>query len=247
MFNAITFFIAACFETQIDYDEKHIQLNSSTKFTFSQYIADSKEGLKYIAAEKGLLTITIYFCISSFSSGGSGTLILPFFKNNPQLFSNIPIDVITLSTFIMGCGVIGRLIGGIIHYKFKYPTDKKFTIALFVYTVICVLEGTQLYLPVIIMMIFSFTTGILGVTSFNIRISATQSYLPDNKRGRFNGIFQMLCTAGSIVGQLICGGLGEVMPERTIILMLMIVNLFAVVLIMYRGREHVKKIYNRNI
>lgn len=245
LFNAITFFIAACFETRIDYEEKHIEINKTDKFNFSQYIDDTKEGLRYIIAEKGLLTITVYFCISSFTGSGAGTLTLPFFRNNPELFSNIPIDVITLSTIVMGCGVIGRLIGGIVHYKFRYPTDKKFTIALFVYTVVSILEGTQLYFPIIIMMIFGFTTGILSVTSYNIRISATQSYLPDTKRARFNGIFQMLCAAGGIMGQLICGGLGEIMHERTVIAVLMFFNLLAVILIMYKGKEHVKKIYNR--
>lgn len=43
-------------------------------------------------------------------------------------------------------------------------------------------------------------TGILGVTSYTIRISATQSYVPDEKKGRFNGAFNMLNTVGSFTG-----------------------------------------------
>lgn len=247
MFNAVTFFIAACFEMSINYHEKHITRAESTKFDFTNYKKDFKEGLSYIKAEKGLMVITIYFCITMFASSGTQTLLLPFFKNHPQNFVNIGIDVVTLYTIVGGIGVLGRLIGGIIHYKFKYPTEKKFAIALFVYTIITLLEGSELYYCLPLMMISFFIIGILGVTSYNIRISATQSYIPDTKRGRFNGVFQMICMAGSVIGELLAGLLGEAMDERIVIIILMSINMVAVFLVMYRGREHVKKVYNRNI
>ena len=87
----------------------------------------------------------------------------------------------------------------------------------------------------------------MGVTSFNIRISATQSYVPDDKRGRFNGTFQMIVSAGNILGQLLAGFLGEIYPERHVIIGLMSINMLAIYFIMYRKREHVKKIYNRRV
>ncbi len=233
LFNAITFFAAACFETQIKYDETHVKLNENNKFNFKQYRNDFKQSLSYIASEKGLLTITVYFFITMFASGGAQTVVLPFFKNNPELFSHIAIDVVTLYSIVTSFGVFGRLIGGAIHYKFKYPVAKKFAIALFVYSTITVLESTQYFLPIPLMAISFFLVGILSVTSFNIRISATQSYIPDEIRGRFNGVFQMLCTAGSIIGQLIAGGLGEFMPERIIIIMFMSLNLLGVILVIY--------------
>lgn len=247
LFNAIAFFVAASFKTQIKYSETHIKLSSNAKFDFRQYRQDFKQSLKYIASEKGLLTITIYFVITMFASGGSQTLILPFFKNNPGLFAHIAIDVVTLYSIVTSFGVFGRLIGGAIHYKFEYPVNKKFAIALFVYTIITVLESTQYFLPIPLMAASFFLVGALSVTSFNIRISATQSYIPDEIRGRFNGVFQMLCTTGSIIGQLIAGGLGEFIPERIIIIMFMFLNLLGVIFVMYRGREHVKKIYNRAV
>lgn len=247
LFNSITFFIAACFETQIKYDETHMKLRENTNFDFKQYRHDFKHALKYIISEKGLLAITMYFMLTTFASGGANTLILPFFKNNPNLFANIAIDTVTLYTIVSGFGVFGRLIGGTIHYKFKYPTNKKFAIALFVYAAVNILEGSQYYFPIPLMAISFFMVGILSVTSFNIRISATQSYLPDEIRGRFNGVFQMLCSTGGIIGQLLAGGLGEFIPERTIISVFMFINLLGVFFIMYRGREHVKKIYNRAV
>jgi MFS family permease len=197
--------------------------------------------------EKGLRVITTYFCITMFASSGTQTLLLPFFKNHPQNFVNVGIDVVTLYAIVGAIGVFGRLIGGIIHYRFKYPTEKKFAIALFVYTTITILDASELYLPLPLMMLSFFTVGILGVTSFNIRISATQSYLPDTKRGRFNGTFQMICAAGTVVGQILSGMLGEIMDERWVIILMMSINMLAVYFVMYRGREHVKKVYNRSI
>ena len=247
LFNTITFFIAACFETQIKYKEEHISSKEEAKFDFSAYKADFKEGLDYMREEKGLFIITTYFFITMFASGGAQTLMLPFFKNHPEYFSHIPIDVVTLFTIIGGFGVLGRLIGGFIHYRYRYPVKKKFIIALTVYTSISILEAFQLYFPLPLMALSFFLIGIMGVTSFNIRISATQSYVPDQKRGRFNGTFQMICAAGGIIGQLVAGGLGEAVPERLIIIAFMGINLVAAFFIMYRGREDVKKIYNRRV
>ncbi|KSV60077.1 MFS transporter [Acetivibrio ethanolgignens] len=245
LFNAVTFFIAAVFETQIDYKEKHIK-NEYQHFDAASYRRDFREGLQYLLAEKGLFIITVYFCITIFSGGAIETLILPFFKNHPQYF-HTAVDVVTLYTIVTGCGVIGRLAGGMIHYRFKYPADKKFMIALTVYTTISFLDIFRLYLPINLMMLTYFITGIMGVTSYNIRISATQSYIPDDKRGRFNGIFNMACTCGSIVGQLLAGALGDFFPERRIIIGFALINLAAVWLVMYQGREAVKKIYNRSV
>lgn len=246
-FNAVTFLLAALFETQIGYVETHLDNGTGEKLTKERYMADFKEGLHYMAKEKGLLIITTYFCITTFASGGAQTVMLPFFKNNPELFAFVPLDVVTLYTIISFFGVFGRLMGGLIHYKFRYPVEKKFIIALTVYTTITFLEAFQLYFALPLMMLSFFIIGILGVTSFNIRISATQSYVPDEKRGRFNGSFQMICAAGGIVGQLLSGVLGEVMPERQIIMIFMAINLLAIIFIMYPGREHVKRIYNRRV
>ena len=246
LFNAASFFIAACFETRIDCKETHICNETKSTFGIKQFSSDFKEGIKYISSEKGLLIITSYFCITMFDSNGSQTLLMPFFRNHAELFSQINIDVITLFTIITGIGVFGRLIGGIIHYYFKYPINKKFIIALCVYTTITILETVHLYFPVWLMATSFFIVGIMGVTSFNIRISATQAYIPDQKRGRFNGAFQMLCTLGSIVGQLSAGFLAVgIKDERLIIIGFMAVNIIAIITVMYKGRSHVKKIYNR--
>ena len=92
-----------------------------------------------------------------------------------------------------------------------------------------------------------FITGLLGVTSYNIRIAATQSYVPDTKRARFNGTFQMLCSLGGVAGTLMAGLLAEGMDERHVILLLEAVDVAAILLFMVVGRKFVANLYNRDL
>jgi MFS family permease len=241
MFNAVTFFIAACFETRITANEKHLTGKGVTeRFSLKKYVADFKEGIGYLKQEPGLMTITGYFFTTMLAGAASGTLALPFFKNHPTLN-------VRHYTFIMAVNTLGRMIGGTVQYRYRYPKEKKFAIAMFVYTAICFLDGSYMYLPYAFMILFNFLVGLLAVTSFNIRISATQNYVIDEKRGRFNGIFQMVTMGGTIIGQLIAGALGEVLPIPYIISGFMAFNVITAFAVMFRNRRHVKPIYNVEI
>lgn len=95
-----------------------------------------------------------------------------------------------------------------------------------------------------VMMTICLCIGILGVTSYTIRISATQSYVPDEKKGRFNGAFNMLNTVGSFSGELLAGAMTLVLPPRLVLTVFMLVNAAAAVLVIGGSRTHVRKIYN---
>ena len=238
IFDMITFLIAAILETQIKVEEEHI-LKEHEKFSLNIYKKTFSEGMEYLKDEKGLMAIIKYFTVSAMAAGVFNVLMLPFFKENFQSGEYI-------YTIVGGGLVLGRVIGGSIHYKFKYPVHKKFAIAITVYTVLSVLDGALLFMPTItVMCITGFIGGLMGVTSYNIRISATQSYVPNEKKGRFNGIFQMCTTTGMLFGQFISGVLSEFMPERGIIVIFQTINLFAVFFFMYLNRNSVKRIYNR--
>ena len=135
--------------------------------------------------------------------------------------------------------------GGGIHYKIKLPVQHKYSIALMVYVVISLCEGFYLYCPLPVMMVSCFLTGILGVTSYTIRISATQSYVPDEKKGRFNGAFNMLNTVGSFTGNLLAGALVAFLPVRGVLTGFMLVTAAAAVVVIGGGRRDVSAIYNR--
>lgn len=260
IFNAISFFIAACFETQIKYDEAYIKIASQDSTRgFRRFAKDMKEGIDYLRSEPGLMAIAIYFFFTMMCSATEGTLLLPYFTDVEQsemssLFGLLDLGIfkgdngafsaVTFYTVLMSIATAGRLVGGVVHYRTKINPKIKFNIAITVYTAICFIDGAFLYLPVEIMSLLKFASGFLAVNSFNIRISSTQNYIPDEKRGRFNGIFQMIMTGGTILGQLISGALGESFGYREIILGGMAVNLVAVFAVMYARRSHVKKIYN---
>ena len=96
-------------------------------------------------------------------------------------------------------------------------------------------------------MLLSFMVGILGVTSYTIRISSTQSYVPDEKKGRFNGAFQVLSTSGVLVAELFAGVLSMFMGQREIVLLFEALGVAAALILIGGNKKHVEKIYNRNM
>jgi MFS family permease len=240
LFNAVTFLVAAIAETQIKAIETHID-NAIEKFNGSRFVQDLKDGFAYLKRERGLNAVTWFFFVMMFASSICMTLALPYFK------SLTGVDGVMQYTFVMGANTIGRLIGGGVHYFFKYPAEKKYNIALFVYIVISFIDGAYLFFPFWAMLIFMLFEGMLGVTSYNIRISSTQNYLPDEMRGRFNGLFQMLTILGTISGQLIAGAIGDLFDIRWVVVASMTLTVLAVFVIIVPNGEHVKKIYNVNV
>lgn len=239
--NAICFIIAATMETQIkakeDYIEKqkeHRTESSSAK----QVLTDIKEGFAYLICEKGLLAVAIYFAFSSLAGGASSTVMLPYFK---EAFA----DGENMYMWVMGASIIGRCFGGMFHYKVKLPIKKKFAIALTVYVVISLIEGSVLYFPFPVMICMMFICGLLGITSYTIRISATQSYVPNEKKGRFNGAFSMLSTVGMFTGELLAGALANVFPMRGVLAAFMGITVISAIVFIGGGKAHVSAIYNR--
>ncbi len=247
--NGVCFLTAACFEARIRHVETHMDSAppADGKGALKRFRQDLRDGVNYIAGEKGLLAITLYFMFSYFAGNGAGQLHLPFFRNNPELFAAWPVAAVTLYTIVSTFSEAGRVAGGFVHYRFKLPAEKKFAVAMTVYAVIHLIDGTILFLPVPAMAAVFFLYGMLGVTSYNIRIAATQSYLPDQKRARFNGAFQMLTALGSLSGTLLAGVMAEALPERGVAALFSAVGLAAAWLFVFRNRREVAAIYNREV
>jgi MFS family permease len=240
LFNSVTFLIAAIAETQIKKVETHIA-KAAERFNGSRFMHDLKDGFAYLKRERGLNAITWFFFVMMLTSSVCLTLALPYFKNLKG------VDGIMQYTFVMGANTIGRLIGGGVQYFFRYPAEKKYHIALFVYIAISLIDGAYLFFPFWVMLLFMLMDGMLGVTSYNIRISSTQNYLPDEMRGRFNGLFQMLIILGTIIGQLIAGAIGDLLPIRWVVAVCMGITALSVFVIIVPNGDHVKKIYNVNV
>ena len=242
--NAASFLIAAIMETQIKAKENYIEFQQTTNLESgsfsSQVLTDLKEGLEYLKKEKGLQAVTYYFTIASLGYGVSMVISLPYFKST---FPNGEYVYI----LVWGMSVLGRCIGSVLHYRFKFPARHKYNIAILVYVITAVAEGVYLYLNIPIMMIVFFFVGILGVTSYTIRISATQNYVPDEKKGRFNGAFNMLNTGGHLLGELLAGILTIKFAPRTVLTAFMILSAVSALIIIGGNKKEVSEVYNREL
>ena len=241
--NALCFLIAAVMETRIRADEEYLRTRKETPDTglkgSRQVLTDIREGFAYLREEKGLLSIAFYFFFSAICGGVSSVIVLPWFK---EMYENGEY----LYMLVWGMALMGRALGGLIHYRANIPAEKRFDTALTVYIVISVLEGVYLFTPIPVMMVMCFLVGIGGVTSYTIRISATQSYVPDERKGRFNGAFNMLSTLGALLGEVLSGVLTVLVPERVVLLSVMLLCALAAVVVIGGGRRFVAPIYNRS-
>lgn len=246
--NALCFFTAACFERTIRHRETHMENAAPADGlgVLARFGRDLREGMDYIRGEKGLLCISTYFMIASIA-WAADNLQLPFFKNHPENFSAWPVAAVTLYAIVSNFNVVGRLAGALLQYRIPMPRERKFDIALAIYVMTNVLGCMVLFLPVPLMVLGFFTNGILGVTSYTIRTAATQAYVPDGKRARFNGVFGMMMSLGSIVGNLSAGALAERFSERAVIAGMNLAGLYMIYIFIYRGRESVKRIYNQDV
>ena len=238
--NALCFFIAATVETRIKTEEKYVTDQKATeeKNKIHQMLSDTKKGFEYLWQEKGLFFIALYFLFSSISGGASNVIYLPYMKAN---FAHGEYYYLLFGGFMM----LGRVLTSSWHYRNKLPVNKKFLITFIVYTTLSLINGALLYLPLALMFILGFIHGCMGVTSYTIRISATQSYVPDEKKGRFNGAFNMLSVLGCLIGEGIAGVLSELMDMRLVVVLVEVVVFASAVLIMGGGRKSVAPIYNR--
>ena len=240
--NALCFLIAAIMETQIRADERYLVTQRETRDhdikASKQMLRDIREGFAYLRSEKGLLAIALYFAFSAITGGVSTVIVLPWFKS---VYENGEY----LYMLVWGMALVGRAIGGMVHYRVNIPPQYRYRTALTVYIVISVLEGVYLFTPIPVMMALCFIVGVGGITSYTIRVSATQSYVLDERKGRFNGAFNMISTAGALLGEVLAGGLTLLLPERVVLLGAMLLCALAAIVFIGGGREHVAYIYNR--
>ena len=239
--NGICFFVAAVMETQIRAEEKYIETQKETRISGAghtkQVLYDIKEGFRYLSGEKGLLAVAVYFGFLALGGGASSVITLPYFKNT---FNNGEY----IYMLVWGGAFVGRMLGGLIHYRIKIPMQMRYWMALVIYVFNNLSEGFYLFFPIPVMTILCFFTGLGGITTYTIRISATQSYVPDEKKGRFNGAFNMLSTLGALAGEFIAGALSVVMPERIVLMTVMLICAVTAVIFIGGAKKEVSAIYN---
>lgn len=226
---------AATLETQIKVEE---HTKPGRRFSFQDYVRDFQEGFRYLKKEKGLLRIYGYMPITQGVSQATAPLIRAWFRTAPGLN-------ITMYALFTTAEFIGRTIGGLVHYKFEIPPEKRFSLAYLVYVTYNLMDTVLLWLGFPLMLVNRGICGFLGINSATLRESSVQNYLPDNMRAKINAVFNALYALVPTILTLAVGALGEVMDYRLCVTLVSAAGLLPCYLIMWRGREDVKKVYNR--
>lgn len=229
--------VAATMETQIRVEER---TKKGARFSFHDYIQDFKDGLSYLKKEKGLLRIYAYLPITQGISEATEPLIRAWFRTAPGLN-------ITMYALFTSAQFIGRTIGGLVHYKFEIPPEKRFSLAYAVYIAYSVMDTILLWTGFPFMLANRAVCGFLGINSATLRESSVQNYLPDNMRAKVNAIFSTLFALFPAIFTLIGGALGEILDYRLCVTIISALGLLPCYLIIGRGREDIKKIYNRKV
>ncbi|MEG0961366.1 MAG: MFS transporter [Lachnospiraceae bacterium] len=227
--------LASLIETQIKIKEK---VNQNGKFSVAQYFGDLKEGWDYLRKEKGLQRIYAYMPITQGIGQGNSSLVIAFFQTTPG-FGTALYAWFTVAEFL------GRTIGGVIHYKFEIKSEKRFGFAYLVYQTYNLMDGILLLLGYPFMLMNRAVCGFLGINSATLRESSVQNYIPDDKRAKLNALFSAITSLSCMVCYGGIGMLGEIMDYKICLLVTSSINIIFCYLIMYRGKNQVKEIYNK--
>lgn len=200
------------------------------------YAVKMKDGVKCLSADKGLLCIQLFLAVDCLAMGAKQVVELPYFMNH---FA----DGGWLYIQIWLASMIGRMAGNGVQYGRKLAPEKRFSTAFSIYLCVYLLGGVYLFMSENIMWIMCFLSGFLSTRSYNIRISAVQSYVEDEKKGRLQSISQFFESGGLVLGQALAGILAIRISERAALAVFMGAALVFVVVVMGRSAE-VKKIYN---
>lgn len=229
--------LAATVETQIRVEET---VARGGRFSFRDYLQDFQEGFQYLRREKGLLRVYTYMPLSNGLSSGTSNLVTAYFRSTPGL------DM-TMYAFFTTVEFIGRTLGGLVHYRVTIPPKKRFSLAYLVYQTYSAMDALLLWTPYPVMLANRALCGFLGINSATLRESSVQSYLPDNMRAKVNAVFNALMSLSSLVFSLGVGALGEVMDYRWAMTLLNLILIAICWLVVWRGREDVKAIYNQAV
>ncbi len=235
LFNAATFSIVAALELFIKTKE-----STKAKEHKQSFFTELKEGVDYLKQERGLRSIFLYFFFSTMCWVSVFTVLLPYFEDSPDLNKQMYATIITVMT-------VGRIVGAIIQYFVKYPPKHRYKIAFAVYIISDIATMVVFDVPFLVLMVLRFIMGILTVTSFNIRMSSTQKYVPGEKRGRVHSIFLIITLTATLIAQLSAGLIAEYLGYTYVALIFGGLALIAVFFIIGRNRKYIEQVYNQEI
>ena len=131
--------------------------------------------------------------------------------------------------FLRTAETLGRMLGGLVQYKVKIKPEKRFGITKFVYFTYETFDILLLYLPYPLMIVNRFICGVLGITSYTLRESSVQSYLPRDMRAKVNAIFNVATSFTVIIFQLGVGSVGDLLGYRRTVVLFTAISMAAII------------------
>ena len=135
--------LAATLETRIRVEER---TRAGEGFRLQAWVRDFREGFAYLKREKGLLRIYSYMPITQGISEGTDPLIRAWFRTTPGMD-------ITMYALFTTAQFIGRTIGGLVHYKWEIPPQRRFSFAYMVYIAYHLMDAALLWLGFPLMLV----------------------------------------------------------------------------------------------
>lgn len=179
----------------------------SEPFSIRLWWQDICAAVRYLRGDEGMKAIYSYMAVTNGVSNGHALLLVAFFRTAPGF------SLVMYSAFSVA-EVIGRTVGGLLHYKWEIPRKKRYAFAFGTYMVYETMDILLLWLSYPLMLASRFICGFLGVNSASLRNAAVQRYIPDEHRAKLNAFLNMLCSLGASVFTLVMGALGEVLSYR---------------------------------
>ena len=233
----ILLLITSGFEMLISIDETSLLLNNS--FNFKSYFNQISEALKYLKEEKGVQGLYGYMAITNGMGNGVNLMIMTYFQSSSFLTT-------AMYSLLISSETLGRMLGGVIHYIIKIPTNKRYKIAELVYKIYNILDATLLFLPYLGMLISRFICGFLGVNSATLREVAVQSYIPPNMRARISSLLTVSIQFVVMITQLLAGALGEVLSYRLVAVIFSSIGMICVYVLIVRNKEYIQPLFEDN-
>ena len=227
-------FSAALVESRIRLSEP--KRTGGERFSLRTWCCDIQEAARYLKQERGLRSIYFYMAVTNGVGTGYSPLLVAFFRTAPGM-SAAMYSLFSVAEFL------GRSIGGVVQYRLKLPSKKKFGFTFGVYQLYETMDILLLWLPYPFMLINRACAGFFGINSATMRQAAVQRYIPEELRSRINAFENMCAMAAAGLFSLVIGALGEVLDLRLCLSLCGAFAMCACWLLIWRNRAWVRKIY----
>lgn len=227
--------LAALIESRIRLEEKR-RLDGG-RFSFSLWLADLREALRYLRDDKGIAALYAYMAVTNGVAYGYSPILVAFFRSTPGF-------TIAMYSLFSVVEFAGRTAGGLVQYHLEIPPRRRFGFAFLVYQVYEWMDILLLWLPYPLMLAARACCGFLGISSATMREHAVQSHIPDRLRAKLNAFFSVLLNLARCLAALAVGALGEVADYRLCTTLCGAIALAACWLTIWRQRRAVRRVYN---